>query len=363
MILHCFVPFVFVFLVYPLFLFFSFPCDPGPLVSMVPFAPVPMVACIKRLIIPVPWLDILAFEPTMSRFLINALFFFSSLVPCFICLTFSSLLRGLWVLVLSCGITGNVARLRPRTSPGCTRTATWLKNRPWATYVSPSIPMTDRPNHPTSTGRRVRRSSCFLVLPTHLIVTLFVHFDSGGGFNSNKRNSLPYRMIQKPGMKAMLDQMERETPRPKSPHMNNEEPIELAHYPNADRWEEKILKLCGVFCLLNTFLVRDRVIRPASSETTFPHRLTLTRIQSAAGGGRNPPKRSPTLRWATTIAVRTIRGITSMGKMCHPRTIPKFRLDSIKTLFFHLYIEKSLLLCRKAKRSCRKSPLASAKSS
>lgn len=38
-------------------------------------------------------------------------------------------------------------------------------------------------------------------------------------------------------MKAMLDQMERETPRPKSPHMNNEEPIELAHFPNADRWE------------------------------------------------------------------------------------------------------------------------------
>ncbi|XP_057371397.1 actin-binding LIM protein 1-like isoform X3 [Daphnia carinata] len=55
-----------------------------------------------------------------------------------------------------------------------------------------------------------------------------------GGF-SNKRSSLPYRLNHKPGMKAMLDQMERETPRPKSPHMNNEEPIELAHYPNANR--------------------------------------------------------------------------------------------------------------------------------
>jgi hypothetical protein len=55
------------------------------------------------------------------------------------------------------------------------------------------------------------------------------------GVFSNKRSSLPYRLNQKPGMKAMLDQMERETPRPKSPHMNNEEPIELAHYPNADR--------------------------------------------------------------------------------------------------------------------------------
>ncbi|XP_046643863.1 actin-binding LIM protein 1-like isoform X2 [Daphnia pulicaria] len=53
---------------------------------------------------------------------------------------------------------------------------------------------------------------------------------------SNKRSSLPYRLNHnKPGMKALLDQMERETPRPKSPHMNNEEPIELAHFPNADR--------------------------------------------------------------------------------------------------------------------------------
>lgn len=30
--------------------FSSFPCDPGPLVSMVPFVPVLMVACTKRLI-------------------------------------------------------------------------------------------------------------------------------------------------------------------------------------------------------------------------------------------------------------------------------------------------------------------------
>lgn len=64
-----------------------------------------------------------------------------------------------------------------------------------------------------------------------------VNFDlpSLAGVFSNKRSSLPYRLHQKPGMKALLDQMERETPRPKSPHMNNEEPIELAHYPSADR--------------------------------------------------------------------------------------------------------------------------------
>lgn len=56
-----------------------------------------------------------------------------------------------------------------------------------------------------------------------------------GGYGSNKRSSLPSRFNQKPGMRALIDQMERETPRPKSPHMNNEEPIELAHFPNANR--------------------------------------------------------------------------------------------------------------------------------
>lgn len=34
-------------------------------------------------------------------------------------------------------------------------------------------------------------------------------------------------------MKVLVDSIRSETPRPKSPHMNNEEPIELAHYPAA----------------------------------------------------------------------------------------------------------------------------------
>ncbi|XP_046667258.1 actin-binding LIM protein 3 isoform X4 [Homalodisca vitripennis] len=33
------------------------------------------------------------------------------------------------------------------------------------------------------------------------------------------------------GMKVLVDSIRSETPRPRSPHMNNEEPIELAHYP------------------------------------------------------------------------------------------------------------------------------------
>lgn len=37
----------------------------------------------------------------------------------------------------------------------------------------------------------------------------------------------------KSGMKSMIEHIQCETPRPKSPHMNNEEPIELAHFPGA----------------------------------------------------------------------------------------------------------------------------------
>lgn len=37
----------------------------------------------------------------------------------------------------------------------------------------------------------------------------------------------------KSAMKVLVDSIRSETPRPKSPHMNNEEPIELSHYPGA----------------------------------------------------------------------------------------------------------------------------------
>lgn len=33
----------------------------------------------------------------------------------------------------------------------------------------------------------------------------------------------------------MAESIRSETPRPKSPHMNNEEPIELAHFPDAKK--------------------------------------------------------------------------------------------------------------------------------
>lgn len=41
------------------------------------------------------------------------------------------------------------------------------------------------------------------------------------------------RYGSKSAMKVLVDSIRSETPRPKSPHMNNEEPIELAHYPAA----------------------------------------------------------------------------------------------------------------------------------
>ncbi|XP_017768153.1 PREDICTED: actin-binding LIM protein 3-like isoform X3 [Nicrophorus vespilloides] len=42
-----------------------------------------------------------------------------------------------------------------------------------------------------------------------------------------------YGRQSRSGMTVLVDQIRSETPRPKSPHMNNEEPIELAHFPGA----------------------------------------------------------------------------------------------------------------------------------
>jgi actin-binding LIM protein len=54
------------------------------------------------------------------------------------------------------------------------------------------------------------------------------HSRSSGKFTLNKAGS-------KSGMKVLVDSIRTEMPRPKSPHMNNEEPIELAHFPAAKR--------------------------------------------------------------------------------------------------------------------------------
>ncbi|XP_042219782.1 actin-binding LIM protein 3-like [Homarus americanus] len=46
----------------------------------------------------------------------------------------------------------------------------------------------------------------------------------------SRKLSLP-KTSSRLGMRVLVDQMQSETPRPKSPHMNNEEPIILSHYP------------------------------------------------------------------------------------------------------------------------------------
>ena len=40
------------------------------------------------------------------------------------------------------------------------------------------------------------------------------------------------RSHSRTGMRVLVDQMQSQTPRPRSPHMNNEEPINLSHYPD-----------------------------------------------------------------------------------------------------------------------------------
>ena len=39
-------------------------------------------------------------------------------------------------------------------------------------------------------------------------------------------------------MRVLVDQIKASTPRPKSPHMNNEEPIKNSHYPAGEQPEE-----------------------------------------------------------------------------------------------------------------------------
>ncbi|XP_045506643.1 actin-binding LIM protein 2 isoform X3 [Colias croceus] len=60
------------------------------------------------------------------------------------------------------------------------------------------------------------------------------HFHRPPSSLSTRTSSRPgSKASSRPGMRVLVDSMRAETPRPKSPHMNNEEPIELSHYPSA----------------------------------------------------------------------------------------------------------------------------------
>ncbi|XP_065564936.1 actin-binding LIM protein 3-like isoform X3 [Artemia franciscana] len=62
------------------------------------------------------------------------------------------------------------------------------------------------------------------------------HFHRPISAGSKARSpSYPGYRTSKPAMKVLIDSLEKEHPRPKSPHMNNEEPIELSHFPAGHR--------------------------------------------------------------------------------------------------------------------------------
>ncbi|XP_052752848.1 actin-binding LIM protein 2 isoform X1 [Galleria mellonella] len=56
---------------------------------------------------------------------------------------------------------------------------------------------------------------------------------ASGGSGTRPSSRAASKASSRPGMRALVDSIRSETPRPKSPHMNNEEPIELSHYPAA----------------------------------------------------------------------------------------------------------------------------------
>ncbi|XP_037952792.1 actin-binding LIM protein 3 isoform X3 [Teleopsis dalmanni] len=57
---------------------------------------------------------------------------------------------------------------------------------------------------------------------------------TGGSVSGSRPSSRPHSRTRS-AMKVLVDAIRSETPRPKSPGMNNEEPIELSHYPAAKK--------------------------------------------------------------------------------------------------------------------------------
>ncbi|XP_065352222.1 actin-binding LIM protein 3-like isoform X3 [Cloeon dipterum] len=61
------------------------------------------------------------------------------------------------------------------------------------------------------------------------------HFHRPHSAQSSSRSRVLLKHGSRSAMQVLVDSIKSETPRPKSPHMNNEEPIELAHFPAAKR--------------------------------------------------------------------------------------------------------------------------------
>lgn len=59
------------------------------------------------------------------------------------------------------------------------------------------------------------------------------YFSAASSIRGSSRSSTLKSTGGRSAMKVLIESIRSETPRPKSPHMNNEEPIELAHFPAA----------------------------------------------------------------------------------------------------------------------------------
>ena len=57
--------------------------------------------------------------------------------------------------------------------------------------------------------------------------------------DKTRKVSINPRSNSRSGMRAMVDTLHHTSPRPRSPHMNNEEPIEMSHYPDGKKVEEE----------------------------------------------------------------------------------------------------------------------------
>lgn len=57
--------------------------------------------------------------------------------------------------------------------------------------------------------------------------------------DKTRKVTITPRSSSRSGMRAMIETLQHTSPRPRSPHMNNEEPIEMSHYPDGKKVEEE----------------------------------------------------------------------------------------------------------------------------
>ena len=66
-----------------------------------------------------------------------------------------------------------------------------------------------------------------------------MHFHVPSSDKNRKVSGVRSRSTSRSGMRVLVDNLQAESPRPRSPYMNNEEAIEMSHYPDGKKEEEK----------------------------------------------------------------------------------------------------------------------------